>query len=143
MSLVIQEHARARLITDGPDPRRVPVELRYDPEDPDTVRVRMPGGVDRSFALDLLERGLRSPATRGDIGIWPCGRAQLVLELHAKDGVAVFQFDRAPFIRFLSQINARTAKHPATARTTKTTRTTRTDEATTAAGAARATATPA
>ncbi|MEU2478183.1 SsgA family sporulation/cell division regulator [Streptomyces sp. NPDC052071] len=119
MSLVIQEHARARLITDGPDPRLVPVELRYDPEDPETVQVRLPGGVDWAFALDLLERGLRSPATRDDIGIWPCGRAQLVVELHAKDGVAVFQFDKAPFIRFLSQIRARTPKRPAAARTTR------------------------
>ncbi|MFF5726591.1 SsgA family sporulation/cell division regulator [[Kitasatospora] papulosa] len=138
MSLVIQEHARARLITDGPDPRLVPVELRYDPEDPETVQVRLPGGVDRAFALDLLERGLRSPATRGDIGIWPCGRAQLVLELHAEDGVAVFQFDRAPFIRFLSQIRARTPKRPAAARITKATER---GEATPAADAARATAT--
>ncbi|MEU0133455.1 SsgA family sporulation/cell division regulator [Streptomyces sp. NPDC006296] len=117
MSLVIQEHARARLITDGPDPRPVPVELRYDPEDPETVRVRLPGGVDRSFALDLLERGLRSPATRGDTAVWPCGRAQLVVELHAPDGVAVLQFDRGPFIRFLSRIRAGTAKRPAPAGT--------------------------
>ncbi|MFD6274269.1 SsgA family sporulation/cell division regulator [Streptomyces sp. NPDC060209] len=120
MSLVIQEHARARLITDGPDPRLVPVELRCDPEEPQTVQVRLPGGVDWSFALDLLERGLRSPATRGDIRIWPCGRAQLVLELHSPDGVAVFQFDKAPFIRFLSQIRARTAKRPAATTATAT-----------------------
>ncbi|MDF6020507.1 SsgA family sporulation/cell division regulator [Streptomyces sp. JH34] len=119
MSLVIQEHARARLVTDGPDPRLVPVELRHDPEDPGTVRVRLPGGVDRTFALDLLERGLRSPATRGDIDIWPCGRAQLVLELHSADGVAVFQFDKAPFIRFLSRIRAGTAKRPAAVEATK------------------------
>ncbi|MGW0789003.1 SsgA family sporulation/cell division regulator [Streptomyces sp. NPDC002911] len=112
MSLAIQEHARARLITDGPDPRPVPVELRYDPEKPQTVRVRLPGGAEWAFGLDLLERGLRSPATRGNISIWPCGRAQLVLELHATDGVAVFQFDNAPLIRFLSRILARTAKRP-------------------------------
>ncbi|MEU9058506.1 SsgA family sporulation/cell division regulator [Streptomyces sp. NPDC048430] len=117
MSLVIQEHARARLITDGPDPRRVPVELRYDPEEPKTVQVRLPGGADWTFGLDLLERGLRSPVTRGDIRIWPCGRAQLILELHSPDGVAVFQFDIAPVIRFLSRTRAQTAKRPPAATT--------------------------
>ena len=112
MSLTIQEHARARLIIDGPDPRLVPVELRWDPQESKIVRVRLPGGVEWSFGLDLLERGLRSPVTRGDIRIWPCGRAQLVLELHAPDGVAVLQFDNAPFIRFLSRTRARTAERP-------------------------------
>ncbi|MFE5240678.1 MULTISPECIES: SsgA family sporulation/cell division regulator [unclassified Streptomyces] len=112
MSLVIQEHARARLITDGPDPRLVPVELRCDPADPRTVHVRLPGGVDWAFGLDLLERGMRSPVTRGDIRVWPCGRAQMVLELHSPDGVAVFQFDNAPLIRFLSRTRARTPKRP-------------------------------
>ncbi|MFC8229975.1 SsgA family sporulation/cell division regulator [Streptomyces sp. NPDC057287] len=115
MSLVIQEHARARLITDGPDPRLVPVELRYDPEEPGTVHVRLPGGVDWAFGLDLLERGLRSPATRGDIRIWPCGRAQLVLELHSAEGVAVFQFDIGPVIRFLSRTRTNTVKRPSAA----------------------------
>ncbi|MFJ6855314.1 SsgA family sporulation/cell division regulator [Streptomyces sp. NPDC091271] len=118
MSLVIQEHARARLIIDGPDPRPVPVELRCDPEDPGTVRVRLPGGADRTFDLDLLERGVRSPITRGDIRIWPCGRAQLILELHSTDGVAVLQFDIAPVIRFLSRIRAQTAKRPPAATAT-------------------------
>ncbi|MFD5040104.1 SsgA family sporulation/cell division regulator [Streptomyces sp. NPDC058377] len=113
MSLVIQEHARARLITDGPDPRLVPVELRHDPAEPQTVHVRLPGGVDQPLGLDLLERGLRSPVTRGDIRVWPCGRAQLVLELHSPDGVAVFQFDIAPLIRFVSRIRARAPKRPA------------------------------
>ncbi|MFJ8866658.1 SsgA family sporulation/cell division regulator [Streptomyces sp. NPDC102473] len=113
MSLVIQEHARARLITDGPDPRLVPVELRYDAEEPGTVHVRLPGGVDWAFGLDLLERGLRSPATRGDVRIWPCGRAQLVVELHSPDGVAVLQFDIGPMVRFLARTRPKTVKRPA------------------------------
>ncbi|MFF9687339.1 SsgA family sporulation/cell division regulator [Streptomyces sp. NPDC014623] len=113
MSLAIQEHARARLITDGPDPRLVPVELRCDPGEPQTVRVRLPGGVDRTFGLDLLERGLRSPAARGDLRIWPCGRAQLIIELHSPDGVAVLQFDKAPLIRFLARARA-AAQRPQT-----------------------------
>ncbi|MFI2783393.1 SsgA family sporulation/cell division regulator [Streptomyces sp. ALB3] len=120
MSLVIQEHARARLVTDGPDPRLVPVELRHDPEEPKTVHVRLPGGADWAFGLDLLERGLRTPVTRGDIRIWPCGRAQLIVELHSPDGVAVFQFDKAPLIRFLARTRAATAKRPPAATSTAT-----------------------
>ncbi|MFJ8888798.1 SsgA family sporulation/cell division regulator [Streptomyces sp. NPDC102402] len=120
MSLVIQEQARARLITDGPDPRLVPVELRWDSEEPETVHVRLPGGVDWAFGLDLLERGLRAPATSGDIRIWPCGRAQLVLELHSPDGVAVFQFDIAPMIRFLARTRPSKVKRPSPASTSAT-----------------------
>ncbi|MCW8218306.1 MULTISPECIES: SsgA family sporulation/cell division regulator [Streptomyces] len=101
MSLVIHEHVRARLVTDGPEPRLVPVRLSCDTEAPGTVLLRLPGGVDRSIGRDVLEGGLRSPVTCGDLRIWPCGRAQLVVELHAPDGVTVFQFDNAPLIRFL------------------------------------------
>ncbi|MFG2431567.1 SsgA family sporulation/cell division regulator [Streptomyces sp. NPDC048590] len=115
MSPVIREDVRARLITDGPDPRLVPVELRHDPEKPGTVHVGLPGGVDWAFGLDLLERGLRSPVTRDDIRVWPCGRAQVVLELHSQDGVAVLQFDNAPLIRFLTRIHAVAPARPTTA----------------------------
>ncbi|MFD9500386.1 SsgA family sporulation/cell division regulator [Streptomyces sp. NPDC060035] len=101
MTLVIHEQAIARLITDGPDPRLVPVELTCDADAPQTVHVGLPGDVDWAFGRDLLEGGLRAPVERGDIRVWPCGRAQLVLELHSPDGVAVFQFDVAPLIRFL------------------------------------------
>jgi hypothetical protein len=110
MSLVIQEHARARLVTDGPDPRLVPVDLRCDPAEPRTVHVRLPGGVDWAFGLDLLERGMRAPATRGNVRVWPCGRAQLVLELHSPEGVDVFQFDNAPVIRFLARTKRTTTR---------------------------------
>ncbi|HWU08716.1 MAG TPA: SsgA family sporulation/cell division regulator [Streptomyces sp.] len=120
MPHTIQEHARARLITDGPDPRPVPVELRCDPGEPQAVRLRLPGGAERTFGLDLLERGLRSPATRGEIRIWPCGRAQLIVELHSPDGVAVLQFDKAPLIRFLARARAATAQRPRTTPATAT-----------------------
>ncbi|MEU5715428.1 SsgA family sporulation/cell division regulator [Streptomyces sp. NPDC020403] len=103
MSLSTHEHVRARLITDGPEPRKIPVDLRCDPDDPRTVHLRLPDGTDRPVGRDLLERGLRAPVTRGDIRIWPCGRAQLILELHAADGVTVLQFDVAPLIRFLAR----------------------------------------
>ncbi|MEU1127400.1 SsgA family sporulation/cell division regulator [Streptomyces sp. NPDC005899] len=103
MSPSIHEHTRALIVTDGPDARSVPVELRCDPDDPRTVHLRLPGGVRLPIGRDLLERGLRSPVTHDDMRIWPCGRAQLIIELRSADGVAVLQFDVAPLIRFLAR----------------------------------------
>ncbi|MET7643973.1 SsgA family sporulation/cell division regulator [Streptomyces sp. NPDC005426] len=108
MSPVIREHARARLVTDAGDLPVVPVELRYDPADgPATIHVAFPGGTEWVVARDLLERGLRSPAERDGYRIWPCGRAQLIVERHAADGVEVVQFDCAPLIRFLGRTHSR------------------------------------
>lgn len=113
MSPMITEHARARLITDGPDPRPVPVILRYDASaDPRQVRVAFPGGTEWTIGRDLLERGLRSPVRQGAVLVWPCGRAQLVVERHAADGVQVFQFDVAPLIRFLHRTHEETGARP-------------------------------
>lgn len=113
MSPVIEEHARARLITDGPLTRPVPVDLRYDAaEDPRTVHITLPGGTDWAFGRDLLERGLRTPIERGAVRVWPCGRTQLIVELHSTDGVEVFQFEIRTLIRFLARTRAQA---PATA----------------------------
>ncbi|WP_299540469.1 SsgA family sporulation/cell division regulator [uncultured Streptomyces sp.] len=107
MDPVIEEHARARLITDGPLTRPVPVVLRYDTSDaPGTVRLRFGGGTERALGRDLLEQGLRSPAERDGVRIWPCGRAQLILELHGARGVEVFQIDNTPLLRFLRRTHA-------------------------------------
>ncbi|MGW1292947.1 SsgA family sporulation/cell division regulator [Streptomyces sp. NPDC002533] len=104
MSPVIEEHARARLITDGPLTRPVPVDLRYDPADERrTVHIGLPDGTDWAFGRDLLERGLRTPIERGAVRVWPCGRTQLIVELHSTDGVEVFQFEIRTLIRFLAR----------------------------------------
>ncbi|MFD0022228.1 SsgA family sporulation/cell division regulator [Streptomyces sp. NPDC058382] len=102
MSPVITEHARARLVTDARDLPTVPVELRYDTaDDPHTIHIAFPGGTEWALERERLERGLRAPVTQGGFRIWPCGRAQLVVELHSATGVEVVQFDSAPLIRFL------------------------------------------
>ncbi|MEW2061914.1 SsgA family sporulation/cell division regulator [Streptomyces sp. NPDC007002] len=109
MSPVIEEHARARLITDGPLTRPVPVDLRYDPADERrTVHIGLPDGTDWSFGRDLLERGLRTPIERGAVRVWPCGRTQLIVELHSTDGVEVFQFEIRTLMRFLARTRAQT-----------------------------------
>ncbi len=113
MSPVIEEHARARLITDGPLTRPVPVDLRYDPADERrTVHIGLPDGTDWAFGRDLLERGLRTPIERGAVRVWPCGRTQLIVELHSTDGVEVFQFEIRTLMRFLARARAQASTAP-------------------------------
>lgn len=108
MSPVTREHARARLVTDARDLPVVRVELRHDAADaPDTILVAFPGGAEWAVGRDLLERGLRAPVEHDSLRIWPCGRAQLVVERHTADGLEVVQFDCAPLIRFLRRTHSR------------------------------------
>ncbi|MFD3529975.1 SsgA family sporulation/cell division regulator [Streptomyces sp. NPDC058664] len=110
----IEDRAKGRIISDAPLSRPVPVALRYDPDfSPATVRFAFPGE-EWSFPRVLLETGLRAPTRRGDIGVWPCGRVQTVVELHKDDGVTVVQFDTTALLRFL--------KHTYAAGTSMTTR---------------------
>lgn len=72
MSLVIEEHTEARLITEATDTFAVPVDLRYDAtSDPRTVHVSFPGGTDWAFGRDLLEGGMRSPPGAAPSGYGP------------------------------------------------------------------------
>ncbi|MEV0965337.1 SsgA family sporulation/cell division regulator [Streptomyces sp. NPDC049910] len=98
----VVEHAKARIINDAPHYRSVPVALRYEPGgDADAVRCVFPGGTEWAFRRELLEAGLRAPARRGPVAVWPCGRAQVIVEFHSPDGVSVIQFDARPLVRFL------------------------------------------
>jgi len=99
---VIEQYARAHVVTDGEDPGAVPVRLRYDPDvDPRSVRIDLPGTHEWTFSRALLERGLRAPAESGAVRVWPCGRVQAVVEFHSDNGVDVLQFDSKALIRFL------------------------------------------
>ncbi|MFF1419218.1 SsgA family sporulation/cell division regulator [Streptomyces sp. NPDC058280] len=113
MSPVVEQPAKARLITDAPHHKAVTVTLRYDGADPLAMRIVFPpevsldqGEVVWAFARDLLESGLRLPSGYGDVQVWPCGRAQTVLEFHSREGVAMVQFDTAPLRRFLKSTYA-------------------------------------
>ncbi|MFJ9028955.1 SsgA family sporulation/cell division regulator [Streptomyces sp. NPDC102274] len=108
MSRTVEQPAIARLITDAPHPKTVSVTFRYDGGDPLAIRIVFPPEVSPdddevvwAFARDLLESGLRLPSGEGDVQVWPCGRAQTVVEFYSPDGVAVVQFDTAPLRRFL------------------------------------------
>ncbi|MFB7516320.1 SsgA family sporulation/cell division regulator [Streptomyces sp. NPDC056144] len=110
MATAVDDHAKGRIISDAPLSRPVPVALRYDPGfTPATVRFGFPGGVEWSFPRALLETGLNTPTRRGDIGVWPCGRVQTVVELHREDGVTVVQFDTTALSRFLRHTYAANA----------------------------------
>ncbi|MFF7182768.1 SsgA family sporulation/cell division regulator [Streptomyces sp. NPDC008121] len=106
----VEDHAKGRIITDAPLSRPVPVALRFDPDsDPATVCFAFPGNIEWSFPRALLETGMRAPARGGDIGVWPCGRVQTIVEFHTTDGVAVVQFDATVLLRFLRHTYAVTA----------------------------------
>ncbi|MEU8620132.1 SsgA family sporulation/cell division regulator [Streptomyces sp. NPDC048623] len=103
----VEDHAKGRIISDAPLSRPVPVSLRFDPGvEPATIRFVFPGDIEWSFPRSLLEAGLRAPARRDEIGIWPCGRVQTVVEFHTDDGVGVVQFDTTALIRFLKHTYA-------------------------------------
>ncbi|MEU5685552.1 SsgA family sporulation/cell division regulator [Streptomyces venezuelae] len=110
----VEQYARAHLVTDSSEGHRaVPVILHYDAEaDPHAVRIGLPGSPHRVFSRQLLERGLRAPATSGNVHVWPCGRVQTVVEFHDPDGVTVVQFDASALIRFLRRTH--TAATPIT-----------------------------
>lgn len=109
----IEERVRARVITDDPLYRAIPVSLRFVHDEPLAVRIVFPAdlspeGTDNEwvFPLALLEAGLQAPTGTGDVRVWPCGRVQAVVEFHSPEGVAVVQFDIAALRRFLRRTYA-------------------------------------
>ncbi|MFI1284466.1 MULTISPECIES: SsgA family sporulation/cell division regulator [unclassified Streptomyces] len=109
----VEERVRARVITDDPLYRTIPVALRFAPAEPLAVRIVFPAGLSPEgtdnewvFPRALLEAGLQAPTGTGDVRVWPCGRVQAVVEFHSPDGVAVVQFDIAALRRFLRRTYA-------------------------------------
>ncbi|ARE76145.1 SsgA family sporulation/cell division regulator [Streptomyces sp. NPDC059558] len=109
----VEERVRARVITDDPLYRTIPVALRFAVAEPLAVRIVFPAGLSPEgtdnewvFPLALLEAGLQAPTGTGDVRIWPCGRVQAVVEFHSPEGVAVVQFDIAALRRFLRRTYA-------------------------------------
>ncbi len=109
----VEERVRARVITDDPLYRTIPVALRFAVAEPLAVRIVFPAGLSPEgtdnewvFPRALLEAGLQAPTGTGDVRIWPCGRVQAVVEFHSPDGVAVVQFDIAALRRFLRRTYA-------------------------------------
>ncbi|MFA7768962.1 SsgA family sporulation/cell division regulator [Streptomyces sp. NRRL S-448] len=109
----VEERVRARVITDDPLYRTIPVALRFAVAEPLAVRIVFPAGLSPEgtdnewvFPRALLEAGHQAPTGTGDVRIWPCGRVQAVVEFHSPEGVAVVQFDIAALRRFLRRTYA-------------------------------------
>ncbi|MET3984072.1 SsgA family sporulation/cell division regulator [Streptomyces sp. PvR034] len=109
----VEVRVTARVITDDPLYRKIPVALRFAPDEPLAVRIVFPAdlspeGTDNEwvFPRALLEAGLQAPTGSGDVRVWPCGRVQAVVEFHSPEGVAVVQFDIAALRRFLRRTYA-------------------------------------
>ncbi|MFE2146741.1 SsgA family sporulation/cell division regulator [Streptomyces sp. NPDC059456] len=112
-AVVVEDRVTARVISDDPLFRKIPVALRFAPAEPLAVRVVFPAGLSPEgtdnewvFPRALLEAGLQAPTGTGDVRVWPCGRVQAVVEFHSPEGVAVVQFDIAALRRFLRRANA-------------------------------------
>ncbi|MFF5403192.1 SsgA family sporulation/cell division regulator [Streptomyces misionensis] len=108
METTIELPALARLITAEDQEIPVTATLRYTARDPLAVFVDFPAeaaldgeDVSWTFARSLLDQGLRSPAGRGDVQIWPYGRTRTVLEFHSPYGLALLQFPTTTLRRFL------------------------------------------
>ncbi|KJY46682.1 SsgA family sporulation/cell division regulator [Streptomyces sp. A1547] len=113
VAAAVEERVTARVITDDPLFRKIPVALRFAPAEPLAVRIVFPSGLSPEgtenewvFPRALLEAGLQAPTGTGDVRVWPCGRVQAVVEFHSPEGVAVIQFDIAALRRFLRRTNA-------------------------------------
>ncbi|MFE5537617.1 SsgA family sporulation/cell division regulator [Streptomyces sp. NPDC056492] len=109
----VEDRVTARVISDDPLYRKIPVALRFAPAEPLAVRIVFPAGLSPEgtenewvFPRALLEAGLQAPTGTGDVRVWPCGRVQAVVEFHSPEGVAVIQFDIAALRRFLRRTNA-------------------------------------
>ncbi|MFE1791310.1 SsgA family sporulation/cell division regulator [Streptomyces sp. NPDC059525] len=123
----VEERVSARVISDDPLYRAIPVALRFAPSEPLAVRIVFPAelspeGTDNEwvFPRALLEAGLLAPTGTGDVRVWPCGRVQAVVEFHSPEGVAVIQFDSAVLRRFLRRTYATPAAGERPAATTRT-----------------------
>lgn len=86
----VEERVRARVITDDPLYRTIPVALRFAAAEPLAVRIVFPAGLSPEgtdnewvFPRALLEAGLQAPTGTGDVRVWPCGRVQAVVEFHS------------------------------------------------------------
>ncbi|MCT2593052.1 SsgA family sporulation/cell division regulator [Streptomyces sp. N2-109] len=108
MSAVIVNTAQARLIVRSSVARPLSVILRYDDRDPLAVRLAFPADasldgleVEWTFARELLDTGLQTPAGAGDVRLWPCGPAHTMLELHAAEGMALVELRSADLRGFL------------------------------------------
>jgi hypothetical protein len=108
MDISVEQPAHARLVTAEDQEIPVSATLRYTAEDPLAVFVDFPAEaalegeeVTWTFARSLLDQGLCTPAGRGDVQIWPCGRTRTVLEFHSPHGLALLQFPASTLRRFL------------------------------------------
>ncbi|MCH0564279.1 MULTISPECIES: SsgA family sporulation/cell division regulator [unclassified Streptomyces] len=100
---VVEQYARAHIVTDDfeEESPAVPVVLKYDPDDPRSIRFGLPGTHEWTVARTLLEQGLRAPVGTGSVRVWPCGRVQAVVEFHSSQGVSVVQFESKALLGFL------------------------------------------
>lgn len=108
MTTLVEDQVSARILATPCAPRKVRVTLRYTGDDPFALALHFPAEVTSEerdiswvFSRELLEAGLRGPTGEGDVQLWPSGRDQTVVELHALAGTAMVEFPTPALRRFL------------------------------------------
>jgi hypothetical protein len=109
MTATVDQPVLAHLIVISDASETIPATLRYRSDDPFAVHLEFPGeyclsgtDVEWVFGRDLLAAGMHTPSGSGDVHIWPYGPAQVIIELHAEEGMVVILLPRAALRAFLS-----------------------------------------
>lgn len=84
----------------GPD-SRMPMHLRYSPDEPIPVHLHFGDGREWLFARDLLIRGLNEATGVGDVRVWPAG-TRMYVRLSSPDGTCLLSMDLPQVRRFVA-----------------------------------------
>ena len=106
----IDHIVQVRLCAPGAGDQEVSATLRYHREDPLAVCLTFPASVSLdgtdvtwTFARGLLAAGLRAPSGDGDVHVWPYGLRRTMIELRAREGIALIDLAVADVRAFLSR----------------------------------------
>lgn len=109
MATVMMNHGvRARVVADTSRP--FTAHARYDTADPLAVHMVFPAkaslvGAETTwtFSRALLTEGLQGPSGTGAVRLWPSGKERVLLELQAREGVAIVELNARELHAFLEE----------------------------------------
>lgn len=106
----IDHIAQVRICSPGAWDQAVDATFRYHREDPLAVHLTFPAAVSLdntevtwAFARGLLDAGLRTPSGDGDVHIWAYGPHHTMIELRAREGVALVEVPTRDIRTFLTR----------------------------------------
>jgi hypothetical protein len=106
----VQAEVMMNFLATGELSFRIPVDLRYETDDPYAVRMtfHLPGNapVTWAFGRELLLDGLAGPCGEGDVRIAPADpddRSDVLVRLQVGGDLALFRAGAAPLVAFLDR----------------------------------------